>query len=405
MSFSFSFLSRLLALAGLALFAGCGGGRTAPGGAPSPKTCAWLELARQVAVKIPSEFHAVERERALADAATAALELGAEAQAEAIAGEICGWRRGDLFARFAARCFVTARLPQGDRFLTLAQEAAKGEGLEDWQRSRVQVSVERARQARPAAAASDARRVSRLEPADQAALLPDLVEHRAASSNLLETLSRLEAVTNQVLDLDSAAGAVDAYRVLYQKAGALPEAEAAVYRERVFAGVKDVFVGLHPALACEKLIDFGEAAAKAGATNFVLQLCAEIEQKLPIVRADMRAPVQTRYGRFLAGCGWREDAAAQLEAVAGFLGDSAVLAEERAVAWARLAVAWAGLGQASRAAACHAEAARHLAALVNARPRAVAAVAVCVIYARAEVSEPSVMEGLRAVSEGLGDPW
>jgi len=42
MSFSFSFLSRLLALAGLALFAGCGGSRTAPGGAPSPKTCAWL---------------------------------------------------------------------------------------------------------------------------------------------------------------------------------------------------------------------------------------------------------------------------------------------------------------------------------------------------------------------------
>lgn len=403
MSFSVFFRFRWLALAGLALLAGCGGSRTAPGGTPTPKTCAWLEVARQVAVKIPSDFHAVERERALADAATAALELGAEEQAEAIAGEICGWRRGDLLARFAAQCFVTARLPQGDRFLSLAQEVAKGEGLEDWQRSRVQVSVERARQARPAAEASDARRVSRLEPADQAALLPDLVARHVVASNLLETLTRLEAVTNQVLDLDSAAGTVDAYRVLYQKAEALPEAEA--YRERVFAGVKSVFAGLHPAIACEKLIDFGEVAVKAGATNFVLQLCAEIEQKLPMVRADMRVPVQTRYGRFLARCGWREDAAAQLEGVTGFLGDSAVLADERAVAWARLAVAWTELGQAARAAACHEEATRFLSALTNARPRAVTAVGMCVIYARAEVSDPSVMDGVRAVAEGLNDPW
>jgi hypothetical protein len=267
----------------------------------------------------------------------------------------------------------------------------------------VKLALERARHARPASTGSNAVDVNRLEPADQAALLPDLMQQSVAASNLLETLVRLEAVTNQVLDLDAAAATVDAYRIVYQTASA--DAVTDAYRERVFAGMTSVFKNLHPALACDKLIDVSESALQFGDTNLVLRLCGEVDARLVGIRSDMRLPVQIRYARFLSQAGLSARAHARLNEVGGLLPDPAVLASERPGLLAALGVAWRELGETDTAASRWHETSAALAALENARPRAVAAVQVCLVLARARVSDAALERSLVAVGEGLGEPW
>jgi hypothetical protein len=369
---------------------------------PQPDN-AWCETARYIASKIPSDLHEVERNRAMADTAAVALDVGSDEQAQRIANEITGWRRGDLLARLATRCYHSDRLMAGDRLRTAAEEVARDPSLEPWQASRVKLALERARHARPASTGSNAVDVNRLEPADQAALLPDLMQQSVVASNLLETLVRLEAVTNQVLDLDAAAATVDAYRIVYQTASA--DAVTDAYRERVFAGMTSVFKNLHPTLACDKLVDFGEAALQFGDTNLVLRLCGEVDVRLVGIRSDMRLPVQIRYARFLSQAGLSARAHARLNEVGGLLPDTAVLASERPGLLAALGVAWRELGETASAASRWHEASAALAALENARPRAVAAVQVCLVLARARVSDAALERSLAAVGEGLGEPW
>ncbi|MBM4164118.1 MAG: hypothetical protein FJ222_06730 [Lentisphaerae bacterium] len=370
--------------------------------APQPDNV-WCETARYIASTIPSDLHDVERNRALADIAAVALDVGSDEQTQRIASEITGWRRGDLLARLATRCYQSERLMAGDRLRTAAEEVAHDPSLETWQASRVKLALERAKHARPASTGSSAVDVNRLEPADQAALLPDLMNLSVARSSLLETLVRLEAVTNQVLDLDAAASTVDAYRVVYQKASA--DAVTDAYRDRVFAGMTRVFKSLHPALACDKMVEFGETALRFGDTNLVLRLCGEVDARLGGIRADMRLPVQIRYARLLSQAGLSERAHVRLNEVGGWLSDPAVLASERPGLLATLGVAWNALGDTASASSRWHEACTALTDLKNARPRAVAAVQVCLVFARAQVSDGELERSLRAVGEGLGEPW
>ncbi len=391
----------LILCALLATF-GCACRRGGASSCPQAES-AWCEQARRLACRIPADPHEVERNRALADAAVVALEVGSEKQARRIADEIEGWRRGDLLARLAARSYSLGQVEGGDRLADAAAEVSRERALEAWQVSRVKLALERARQARPGAARGEAAAVSRLEPADQAALLPELMQRAVAVSNLTETLVRLEAVTNSVMDLDAAAAAVDAYRVLYQKAG--PDTRTADYRERVFVGMTGVFGSLHPALACDKLVGFGEAALACGDTNLVLRVCGEIDGRLGAVRADMRLPVQLRYARFLARAGERERSRRSLEEAGPLFDDPAVLAAERPALLATQGVAWKEWGDAARASACWRAACASLESLENARPRATAAVHMCLIFARARVEEAALDAALAAVCEGLGEPW
>jgi hypothetical protein len=307
----------------------------------------------------------------MADTAAVALDVGSDEQAQRIANEITGWRRGDLLARLATRCYHSDRLMAGDRLRTAAEAVARDPSLEPWQTSRVKLALERARHARPASTGSNAVDVNRLEPADQAALLPDLMQQSVAASNLLETQG---AVTD-------------------------------TYRERVFAGTTSVFKNLHPTLACDKLVDFGEAALQFGDTNLVLRLCGEVDARLVGIRSDMRLPVQIRYARFLSQAGLSARAHARLNEVGGLLPDTAVLASERPGLLAALGVAWRELGETASAASRWHEACAALAALENARPRSVAAVQVCLVLARAQVSDAALERSLAAVGEGLGEPW
>ena len=179
------------------LAAGC---RPPVSACPSrPSENPWCSLAHGIARQIPADLHDVERNRALSDTAITALDLGAHKQAAAIAYDISGWRRGDLLARLGHRCHATGRGDAGDRFLKAAENVARDTGLDSWQRSRIQLAIERARTGRTATQRSEAARVTRLDAADQAALLPDLMQHTVATSNVLDTLNRLETVSRQTL--------------------------------------------------------------------------------------------------------------------------------------------------------------------------------------------------------------
>jgi tetratricopeptide (TPR) repeat protein len=387
------------------LLVGCACRPDAPAAGPATasRPDPWCETARRIALELPEALHEVERNRALADTAVVALELGADEQAAEIAQAVAGWRRGDLLARLGGQCHATGRKAAGDRFLEASEAAARESGLEAWQSSRIRLAIERARAARPDGARSDAAEVERLEPADQAALLPHLMQQTVAASNLLETLTLLESVTNQVLDLDLAAGAFDAYRVVYQKAGA--SGQTALYRERLLAGLETLLQSLHPAIACDKFIDFGEAAQRLGDADFVTRLRQEVDGRLGLVRADMRVPVQTRYARFLIRAGDAQRARECLLEAEALLADPALLAEERPVARARLGAAWQELGDDAASTERFTRAIEALKAIGNGRPRAVAAVQVCLVFARAGAADPALLQSMDTVRNALGDPW
>lgn len=383
------------------LAAGC---RPPVSACPSrPSENPWCSLAHGIARQIPADLHDVERNRALSDTAITALDLGAHKQAAAIAYDISGWRRGDLLARLGHRCHATGRGDAGDRFLKAAENVARDTGLDSWQRSRIQLAIERARASRTATQRSEAARVTRLDTADQAALLPDLMQHTVATSNVLDTLNRLETVSRQTLDLDLAAGAFDAYRVVYQKAG--ETGQTALYRDRLNAGLTLLLNSLHPAIACDKLMEMSEAAWRLGDTPFAEQMRREIDNRLGQIRADMRLPVQTRYARLLARVGDTRQARHCLAAAETLLPDPAITPTERAAAHAELGAAWMELGDAAAADGQFADAILVVKTLTNSRPRAVAAVRVCLTFARTGIAEPARLSEMADLQNRLGDPW
>ncbi|HPB11293.1 MAG TPA: hypothetical protein PLU38_00330 [Kiritimatiellia bacterium] len=397
--FRFILYTCMLAVALLA--AGC---RPSVSAGPSqPLENPWCSLAHGIARQIPADLHDVERNRALSDTAITALDLGAHKQAAEIACDISGWRRGDLLARLGHRCHATGRGDAGDRFLKAAENVARDSGLESWQRSRIRLAIERAHAGRTATQRIEAARVTRLDTADQAALLPDLMQHTVATSNLLDTLNRLETVSRQTLDLDLAAGAFDAYRVAYQKAG--EAGQTALYRDRLAAGLTRLLDSLHPAVVCDKLMEMSEAARRLGDTPFAEQMSRETGNRLGLIRADMRLPVQTRYARLLARAGDTRQARRRLAAAETLLPDPAITPAERAAAHAELGAAWMELGDAAAADGHFADAILALKTLANSRPRAVAAVRVCLTFARAGIAEPARLSEMAALLNRLGDPW
>ncbi len=381
----------------------CGCNESAESGAPESTAAVWIQQASAIAQKIPVEIHGVERDRALAKSAVTAVELGVADQCRAILPTITSWHRAELTARLARSCYLKGHISEGDELRGAAETLLQKESYENWQISRIRLALEQAGHAK--GEKTDASVIAKVESADQARLLPELVQANLAQTNLVEMLTRLEATTNQVLDIDTAAGTVDTFLVLYKKSQQSESPAIKELRVRMLAGVEAAFIGLHAAIACEKLVDFCNAALAAGDLEFAAQLSGMVGERLPAVRTDMRLPVQLRYAEFLIKAGNTEQAVAQVDAVEEVIGAESVVFSDRPMLLARCGVVCQSAGDLRRAQLFFRQAVIGLEALTNARPRAVTAVDIALLFARAAVDMPPILAAMQQLNHGLGDPW
>ncbi len=363
----------------------------------------WIEEAVAIARKIPADIHKVERDRTLAKAAVVASETGLTSQTVAAVESLNSWRKGDLYARLARSRYLENRNAEGDKLLGAARQLLAESDYEDWQKSRITLAIEQAglAQGRQTGAAT----LADIEPADQAKLLPGLVQHNVSHSNLVEMLEQLESSTNQVLDIDSAAGVVDTYLVLYRKSQTENQTQRSALRDRILDGIDSVFRGLHAAIACEKLIDFCNAAWDADDRDFAMRLSEMTARRLPTLRTDMRLPIQLRYAGFLTRSDRTAQAMRQVENAAAGIGDESVIFSDRPVLLAECGVLCWLAGEQDRARQFLGQAVEELNAMKNARPRAVAAVDVTLLLARNRIEDMETLRAMRELNGNLSAPW
>jgi hypothetical protein len=387
--------------AAVLLVAGCDQDRGRKSSAADPVADAWIRQATVIAEKIPVNLHEVEHDRSLSRTAVVALEVGAHDRIDEILDAIDSWRKADLYAKLARTCYVKGDFKEGDQLIERARRYLREHQFEEWQVSRVHVAIEEAGHLR--GKKTEASLLRQLEPSDQAKLLPSMVSGNLSITNLVDMLTRLEGSTNDVLDLDMASATVDTYRLLYEKSQEAEEFKE--LRERVLGGVEKTFRHLHDAIACQKLLDFCYAAVKAGDTALIDRLTAMLEERSARLRVDMRIPVLLRYAEFLADRGQTAEALAQLSAVEANIDDPAVLFADRPVFLARCGVLYGRAGDTAKMHARIETAIARLNTFKNARPRAMTAVDICHICARAGIDSAAIKQSMAELYGNLSDPW
>jgi hypothetical protein len=381
------------------LLAGCDRKETQTTAAsPAPN---WIQEATAISVRIPTDLHAVEHDRCLAQTAAVALELGLTEQIDPIANLITSWHKAEIYARLAGIRYQAADKKAGDALIAKARAALRADTYEDWQVSRVHAAIEQARHLK--GEQTDAALLDRIDPADQARLLPSMISESVAATNFNALLSRLEATTNAVLDIDQASGAADSYHALYTHAPA--EVTDSDFRIRIENGLTHTLKQLPAPMACDKLLNLCETALHVQDADFVTRLCVLLDQQIPAIRADLRIPVLLRYADLRVKQGEPGRAVAQLEQVEAHLDDPSVLFSDKPVLLARCALLYGTLGDTAKRDAVLAGALTQLNAFKNARPRAMAAVAFCHVCARANLDNPAVFEAVQKLRKELDDPW
>lgn len=386
---------------GLLLIAGCDQerGRKAP--QADPVADSWIRQATLIAEKIPTNLHAVEHDRCLSRTAMVALEIGAYDRIDKILSAIGSWRKADLYAKLARACYVSGDFKEGDQLIEKARRYLRENQFEEWQVSRVHVAIEEAGHIK--GSKTEASLLRQLEPSDQAMLLPSMVRGNLSTTNLVDMLTRLEGSTNEVMDLDMASATVDTYRILYEKSQETDELKE--LRERVLGGVEKTFRNLHAAIACQKLLDFCHAAVKAGDAALINRLTAMLDERTGMLRADMRIPVLLHYAEFLTEHGDASGALTQLGEIEANIDDPSVLFADKPVFMARCGVLYGRAGDTATMNAKIAAAIERLATFENARPRAMTAVDICHICARAGIDSPAIRQSMEELYGNLSDPW
>ncbi|MFO7936505.1 MAG: hypothetical protein R6V06_02740 [Kiritimatiellia bacterium] len=384
---------------GLFLIAGCD--QDAKNETPVHSAVPWIMEAVSMAEKIPVKLHQMEHDRCLSKTAAVALEVGVFDQTDNILKSIRSWRKADLYAKLARSCYLKDKVAEGDELVKKARDYLQGNQFEDWQVSRVHVGLEQAGHVK--GKRTDANLLTQLRRADQAKLLPSMVQGNVSTTNLVDMLTRLEASTNSVMDIDIAAATIDTYRILYEKSQEKEDLKD--LRKRVIGGVEKTFRNVHTSIACYKLLDFCNSAVAAGDKNFVGYLSDMLEDRLGMIRVDMRIPVLLRYSEFLIEQGHKEKSLEKLRYVEDKIDDSAIFFADKPVFLARCGVIYGKTGNTEKMLELLKKALSMLNTVKNSRPRAMTAVDFCHVCARGGVESPELLQSMKELNSNLSDPW
>ena len=360
-----------------------------------------LMMAYEVASEIPVRIHHKDRAAAQQLVIDVAFELDQlDAALEMIRGIENNWRRGDAMADLA---FRRAELGERGDPLGLLELAEREADLsEGWRRDRIRVNVARTM---ALVGRDDRARELEVDVIEAESGIVDSVRARDTERSDLETvLAEYETLV--------AAGGFDLTRNLLVAAVQLYDR---FYDDPIARELIDEFIvgswGRLPAdIRIDRLIDLADVATERGDTETAMMQVDRARTILDGVAmaAEFELPLSARVATRRAAAGDRDRAVLELEQSvleheAGFEALSRIF---RAEALAPVAEAWTALGEPDRAAATFRRAVEEGAKTGNSRPRAQDLSATVAAMARAgfRPDEP-LMERMREIKDGLGEPW
>jgi len=326
---------------------------------------------------------------------------GAWRDAEASAAKVEGWRRGTAYADLATALAKAGRMDDAKRVLEKAEVFRPT--IEGWQNLRIASHIaaayaalgdtEKAKSLAVAVATEDAQQYGGMSTATIAAGLAAKGEFDSATVELDHL--------KDAKDLDDSwwrtVGYVDMSR---QKSLTREQRVKALGEARLAA---EGIPGWKKAEALESIADeyrkLGMPDEAKGAVKDAQQILKVLPDTMPI-----KAPLLSNCARAWAGLGDNETARALLIEVESLA--PKVQEIERPTVYANAASSFAAMKDTASAKRLYGQALEEAAALVNARPRALAVVEICRSIGKSGIDlDESMRVRLNALYAGLKDPW
>jgi hypothetical protein len=365
-----------------------------------------IELAFEAASAMPVRPHLKNRSVAQEDVVTLCLELDQPERAIGYADRIDNWRRGACHADYALHQAGKGRLDGVEKHLEIASkvadEHAKSESSQDWQRDRIRGKIARTwlLLGQPAKAREYAAGLVESEASGLAALNgslsdPAKADERLAAMDEVFAKGNLDEIRNQ-LDV-----CVQMFGALANDAGRKARIEAAVA-----AGVKKI----PPELGIEAYGKLIKAALEKQDSAQALDLLKKARTILEGARwlAEERIRQAALLAAVRSRCGERQAARENLEALlAGYAYEREKIVDiYRAGALRAIAEGFQAVGDPAAALDVYKRALEEGVGNPNSRPRAEDLVATCLSMARSGVDpDAPLWKRMQEVRKALGDPW
>jgi hypothetical protein len=330
------------------------------------------------------------------------IEVGRLDDAERLLPRVDSWRRGVAAAELAAAAVEAGEQARANRMIELAEKAAAE--YPEW-RLRIQSHLAGAHARRGEEALS--RRLGEKLAEDQTgqfagrgaqtvaiALAAD--GHPDKALEILETLS-------EVKDLFGAHRRTQAYLEI-ARMSSLPKPTRVQVLDRALESAR----GVPGLLKTRTLTEAAELLAELGRQQQAVGVVEEVEAlalEIPDGR-DQKPPILCNLARAWARIGSADRAKLLLEKISKAIAHERVLKTDRPGFVANLASVHSVLGNEAKAGQYYNDALDHAAQLVNARPRALAAVKICTFIGRYGFAlDADLASRLEGLYDGLGAPW
>lgn len=372
----------------------------------SAANAALLDLAFEVARKVPVAPHKKTRARLMEDVVDASLRLGDGARALRLIPEIGDWRRGTAYADYANRLAMNAGEPAEVRhFAELARGVSESDRFDitqDWQRARIRV-----RAAEALARIGDHAESGKLvDGADRAELgrLESVQAALADDHGFDAIMSHLESLAS-VNDFDRTKGALEACLILYDR-----HFDDAARRERIVVAIDTALQKTPPAFRIDAILRFADGALshadRSAAQALVDRARAIIDGGKWL--AEDKIPMVARIAGLRHRTGEKEKAAREIDlAYAIFNAEKPkILDIDYGRMLRSIALAFHVMDDDARALATLKSAVEESLVNPNSRPRAEDLVATLLMLATEGIKPDTELAArLHAVLEGLGAPW
>lgn len=358
--------------------------------------------ALEYAFRFASAIHADPKDMAKAQQSVILdyVRLGAEDLAAERAREIEGWRGAVAYADLAAA--LAERDRAGKARDALARAEAARDGIDGWERGRVQAHVAQALAALGNREGSE-EIATRLAAADEdyaGRSVATLAASDAASGDYDAAMERLAALDGQE----------DLYVTWWRTVGYLAVAKEqgltrAQQKEALAAARRsaDGIDGWKKAEALQSLAKEFRRLEMPKKARECLETAESLVDPLPATM-PIKAPLRSNLARSWAELGNARHARELLRIAESEVSSTQVI--DRPAVLANLASGFHVIGDHREARRLFDAALESAGTLVNARPRALAVVAICRFLGRSEVPLDDSLRGrLDALYAGLGDPW
>jgi len=361
---------------------------------------ALLELAFRAASAFPLDPHVKNRSRAQDVVVDTCLELGQARRAETYIADIADFHQGEGYADLAYHWAREGHVAHVPRYLELAAKVA--DANEDWRRDRVRARIAATHllldQAEPAQAYEAGLEVS------EAGTVTEARARLGAGISLEEHLRSLPAL-QRLANFDHMRNALGACVAFFDRLYA-DEAQ----RARAEEAVKTYWGRLPVQIRIDLCVRLAEAALAHGDSTKAL---AQLDDAGALLDGatwlpEDRLPQVGRLARLRCHAGDAEGARGRVDAALADYDEQRdrIVDIYRAGALRPLAEAYQALGDHEAAARVYGRAVEEGLHNPNSRPRADDLVATCCSMARHGFQpDAELWNRMRAIQEGLGDPW